>query len=72
MDIGGVTDGDMVAQDARMVVGEVQDGVVLDVGAAANFNAINVTPQHGPIPDSGFVTECDIAHHHGGICEEDL
>jgi len=36
MDIGGVTDGDMVAEEARMVVGEVQDGVVLNVGAAAD------------------------------------
>ena len=55
-----------------MIVGEVQDRVVLDVGAAANFNAIDVTPQHGPIPDTGFVTESDIAHHHGGLCEVDI
>ena len=67
MDIGGVTDGDMVAQDARMVVGEVQDGVVLDVGAAADFDAVDVSAQHGAIPDAGFVAESDIAHHHCGL-----
>jgi hypothetical protein len=33
----------------------------------AHDNTVNVSPQHGIIPNTGMVTQSHIAHHHGPL-----
>src|SRR4029077_5202197 len=51
----------VVADDAGIVVGEVEDGVVLDIGMMANDDAVDVAASDGVVPDAGMVAEGDIA-----------
>ena len=65
----GVNDGDMansdvIAYDAGEIVRQMQDGIVLDVCMVADNNAVEVTPEHGVVPDAGVMTERDVAQHH--------
>jgi hypothetical protein len=41
----------------------MQHGVVLNVAARADDDAVDVPAQDGVVPDAGAVAEGDIAHH---------
>ena len=70
VDDGGMADGDPVANDAGEFVGEMEDGVVLNVGMMANFDAIDVAAQDGVEPDARMHPERHIAQHHRAIGDE--
>ena len=61
VDDGGVADGDVIADDAGVVIGEVEDGVVLNLRVMADDDAVDVAAQNGVIPDAGMVAEGDVA-----------
>jgi hypothetical protein len=61
VDYGGVANGDVVAYDAGIVVGEVEDGVVLNVGVVTNDDAVDVAASNSVVPDAGMVAEGDVA-----------
>lgn len=66
MDDGGVTYGDIIADHAGKIVGEMDDGVVLDVRVVANHDAIDITAKYRVIPDARAVAEGDVADDDGG------
>lgn len=72
MDVGGVADGDAAADDAWEVIGEVEDGVILDVGLLADLDAVDIPAQDGSVPDAGSVPEGDVAEDDGGACDIDM
>lgn len=57
-------DRDPVADEARKVIREVQDRVVLDVRMMSDLDPVDVAPQHRPIPDAAVVPERHITHNH--------
>lgn len=61
MDYGGVTDGDVVADETGELVREVKNGIVLDVGMVADDDAVDVASNDGVIPDARVVAEGDVA-----------
>lgn len=60
MNYGRVADGYVIADDAGIIVGEVEHGVVLDVGVVADDDAVDVTAGNGVVPDAGVVAEGDV------------
>ena len=63
MEDGGVADGDQFTHVAAEVVGEVDDGVVLDIGARADNDLMDVAPQGDVIPDAYFFMQGDAPDH---------
>ena len=51
----------------RLVVEGVDDGSILDVGAVADGNLINVTTQHSAKPYRAILANCRIANNHGRV-----
>ena len=66
VDDRAVADRDQFADDRRIIVGEMDDGAVLNIGARADDDAVNVAAQNGAIPDARFFAERDVAND-GGV-----
>ena len=56
-----MANGNVVANDAGEVVGEVEDGVVLDVGVVSDDDPVDVAAGNGVVPDTGVVAKGDVA-----------
>src|SRR5690606_22140554 len=52
---GSMTDDDLLADDRRVEIAEVNDGAVLDVGALVDLDAVDVGTQHAAVPDADVV-----------------
>ena len=63
MDERLVADGDVVAEGARGIGVDVEDGVVLDVGVLANGDGVDVAAQHGAVKHGGVGADGDIANN---------
>jgi hypothetical protein len=66
VDNRAVADGDPITDEAWKFIGEMQDGVVLNVGVMADDDAIDVAAQDGVIPDAGMIAEGNVAKDNGG------
>ena len=64
VDNGAMADGDVIAHQAGQFIGQVEHGVVLDVGMVADDDAVDVAAQDGIIPDAGGRAERHVAQHH--------
>lgn len=62
---GHVTDGDVVADEAAVLGGKVEHAAVLDVGAVAYGDAVDVAAKHGAIPDAGVLAKGDVSDERG-------
>ncbi len=62
---GAVTDGYELADAHRQIVGEMDDASVLDVGALADIDEVDVATQDGGGPDAAAGSEPHIADDHG-------
>src|SRR5690348_8089908 len=69
MDNGAVADGDPVADDAGIRIGEMQHGVVLDVRVVADDDAVDIAAQYRAIPDARTRANGHVAEHDGGFGE---
>src|SRR5580658_9451141 len=65
----GVADGDVVAEDERVLVAHhVQNAAVLNVGASADADVVDVAANHGAGPDAGVFANDDVADDdRGGV-----
>ena len=61
-----MADGDVAAQNAGEIIGEVKDGVVLDVGIFANDDAVDITAENCIVPNAGMSAESHITKDDGG------
>ena len=68
----GVAKGDVVADDTRVVVGKMKDGVILDVGVVTDDDAVDVAASDGVVPDAGVVAEGDVAEDDGAFGDVDV
>src|SRR5271168_946490 len=58
---------DVVAEDERVLVAhDVEDAAVLDVGAGADADVVNVTANHAAGPDAGVFADDYVADDDGG------
>ena len=67
---GHVADGDVVADVAAVICGEVEDGAVLDIGAAADGDGVDVAAEDGVVPDAGVFSDGDIAEDDSAFGDE--
>ena len=58
-----VAHGHIVTQVTTEIVCDVQHGVVLDIGAFADNNLVNVAAQHGVVPDTRLLPKRHRAKH---------
>lgn len=63
---GGMADRDIVSKNAGVVVGEVEDGVVLNIAVVTDNDAIDIAAKDGIVPDAGMVTERHVTEDDGG------
>ena len=63
VDDGGVADSDVVADDAGIFIGKVEDGVVLNVGVVTDDDTVDVAASDGVVPDAGVVADGDVAEN---------
>jgi hypothetical protein len=62
-----VADGYVVADQERVFVAHyVEDATVLDIGAGADADVVDVAAHYGAGPDTGVGTDYDVADDHGG------
>jgi hypothetical protein len=62
-----VADGDPVAHEDRILVAlAVEDGAILNVGAGADADGVDIAAQDGVHPDRGALAEHDVADELGG------
>src|SRR5260370_34288767 len=62
-----VADGDVVAEEQRIVVAhDVEDAAVLNIGAGADADVVHVAADYGAGPDAGVRTDDDVADDDGG------
>ena len=59
-----MADGNVVANEARQIIRQVQDYVVLDVCMVADGNTVNVAPEHRVAPNAAAIPQAHVAHHH--------
>jgi hypothetical protein len=71
MDIGRVPDGHPIAHKTGKVVRKMEHRVVLHIAVVADDDAVDVSPEHRPIPDAAVVPECDVPDHHRGPSQVD-
>ena len=69
VDDGAVADGGPVADFAGVIVGEMDDGAVLNIGVMADLDEVDIAAEHGVVPHAGVGAERDIAHDNGGASE---
>ncbi len=63
----GVADGDVVAEDERVLVAhDVEDAAVLNVGAGADADVVDVAADYGAGPDAGVFADDYVADDDGG------
>ncbi len=55
MQADAVSNSNVIAQVAAVVIGNVHAGVVLQVGTLTDADAVNVTTQGGVVPDGGVL-----------------
>src|SRR5438876_6806295 len=61
-----VADGDVVAEDQRIFVAhDVKDRAVLDIGARADADVVDVAADHRAGPDAGVFADDHVADEHG-------
>lgn len=60
-----MADRDEFADVAAEVIGEVDDRVILNVGARAEGDLIDVAAKGGVVPHAGFLVDRDAADHIG-------
>jgi hypothetical protein len=61
-----VADGDRVAEDQRVrIAHDVEDGAVLDIGARADADEVDVAADYGAGPDAGVGADRDVADDDG-------
>ena len=60
-----MADRDEFADVAAEIIGEVNDRVVLDVGAWAESDFVDVAAEGGVVPDTGFLVDRDAANDIG-------
>src|SRR5260221_1973471 len=65
-------DRDVASDHTGKFVRQMNDGVVLDVRAAADEDAIDVAPHDGVIPHARMIAESHIAQHHCAASNIDL
>lgn len=65
-----MADRDEFADVAAEIIGEVNDRVVLDVGARADGDFVDVAAEGGVVPDTGFFVDRDAADHMGAGGDE--
>ncbi len=65
VDDGRVADGDVLADEDGEVVGEVDDGAVLHVGAVAYPDVVDISAQDAAGPDAGLLSEAHVADEGG-------
>ena len=66
---GGVADGDKSSEDARKIIRQMHDGIVLNVAARADDDAIDVAAQNGVVPNADLVAQSDVAEDHRAFCD---
>lgn len=65
-----MADRDQFADVAAEIICEVNDRVVLDVGAWAESDFVDVAAERGVVPDAGFLVDRDAADHIGAGGDE--
>jgi hypothetical protein len=60
-----MTDGDQFAYGCWIVRIDVNNGIILNVRARPNNDAVDVAAQHGAVPNARFFFENHIAEHRG-------
>src|SRR5690606_5870648 len=68
---GVMPDADIVPDgEPALLVGAVQGGIVLDVHAVADADAVYIAAHHGVVPHAASVAHHHIADHHGRLGQE--
>jgi hypothetical protein len=67
-----VTNGHETPKQTWKIIGQMHDRVVLDVGAAADDDAIDVTAQDCVVPNARAIAERDIPNHHRSLRDIDI
>lgn len=65
---GGVSDGDVVLNDAGKAFFRMNDGIVLHVAADSHRDGLQISAQYSSRPDAAVVFEFDATDHLGGFC----
>jgi hypothetical protein len=62
---GSVANGDLVSQDRGVAIGRhMKSGLILDVGALTDLDALDIPAQHRPEENTRVLTDFDIPDHH--------
>ena len=72
MEDGTVADGHVIAERQRCIQTDVEGGIILNIGVAADRHLIHIGAQDGIEPDGGMIFERDRAADEGSFCEEDF
>ncbi len=65
-----VTDGHVVTEVAAVVIGHVHAGVILEVGALADADGVDITAQGGVVPDGGVFCSGYLTDEIGASCDK--
>ena len=69
---GAVADGHIIADLQRGIQTDVEGGVILNIGMAADRHFIHIGAQDSIEPDGGIIFESDGTADDGPFCEEDF
>lgn len=65
VDNGAVPDCHTLAENDRKIIGEVKDGVILNVRLRSHDNAVDIAAQDRAEPNARFFAQGDLAYHSG-------
>lgn len=69
---GAVADGHVIAELQGGIQTDVEDGVILNIGVAADRHFIDIGAQDGIEPDGGMILESNSTADDGPFCKEDF
>ena len=62
---GGMPHRDQFADQTGVIIGQMDDGVILNVGAGTDFDAVDIAPEDRPKPNAGLIAQCDVTQDRG-------
>jgi hypothetical protein len=63
VDHGSMSTGNIVTDPHRVIVSHVENTTVLDIGAPANADFVDISPNDGLKPDAGMLVDRDCSDY---------
>ena len=59
----------VIAQQTRILIRQMDHGIILDIGMVADDDPVDIAAHHGIVPDTGMITNRHVSDHHRSVSQ---